>query len=338
MKNRLSNIISDIHGQRRSEKLYPEDIYFALTRSRCGEILFVFIRGIKEPSYIFKISRYDNFKQLLKNEYDVLTKLNKLDFGYQASFPIPCWNGDIKGHHVLLETACTGRSLNEYICSAQDLGNKQDTIFSFVSGFLVDLYIKTKTENNQSSYVNGVLEGVDLYKKGQDLSYQEEENIKAFCTGIDVESCPVLLQHGDFSSWNIIYDKNIDKFSVLDWGYAAFKGFPLIDLLSFFLAWQAVISGYNKIKKSKTIHKSFMKNINRPLAGPSDFIEVFYEDNKNSRLVRKYINIYCTAVRIDIKHRELLFLIFILRHLYSSKNFLSIWLEKGAPLVLRELK
>ena len=144
---------------------------------------------------------------------------------------------------------------------------------------------------------------------------------------------PLVLQHGDFSGGDIMYDKNKKSMCVLDWQYAFFHGVPLVDLLRFFMYTRYMITGYEAAKSKRMDFRSFTKNIHNPLTTEGDFIDIFYSDNWMARLAAKCIYKYCEELKVDKRLLVYIFLLYVLRHLYVKDTFLAIALERGRPVL-----
>jgi len=335
MKSAILNILNSIYGSQ-GKKIYDSrEVYFVINNSRCAEIIYVFLRDKRVPLCVCKVALDSNLKRHLKVEADALSAFKLLGDSYLInSVPAVIWEGDINSHYVIIESFCSGISMSEYIFKIRDSKQKLEKLISSVTNWLIRI-AKSKKEdnkNNKLSLTGLIKEALLGYQKAQPLSEYEKSIIQGFCSNTrEEEFIKPILQHGDFSPLNIIYNRKNNVFFVLDWGYANSKGVLLVDLFGFFLNFFAELYEYRRAKKRKIIFKPFMKNIYRPLAKIEDFLMVFYKEGWQKDLVDKYINKYCDSLNISIGQKEILFIIFILRHLYYDKEFLLAWLNRDKP-------
>jgi len=335
MKRAILEILSNVYGNR-GEKIFDlREAYLVVSNSRCAEIVYVFSRHKRIPLCICKIALDDNLKKHLKIEAAALSAFKLFnDSHLNNSVPRVIWEGDMNGHYVIIEGFCDGISMSEYIFQIRNSKQKLENLISSVTNWLIHI-AKSKKEdskNNSLSLMDLIRESLSGYQKSQYLSEYEKNIIQGFCSNIkEGKSISSVLQHGDFSPINIIYNRKNNAFFVLDWGYANLKGVPLVDLLGFLLNFFAEFHEYIRARKRKIIFKPFMKNIYRPMARIEDFLTVFYKEGWQKDLACKYINKYCDSLNISVEQKEILFLIFILRHLYYDKEFLSVWFNRDKP-------
>ena len=128
--------------------------------------------------------------------------------------------------------------MSEYIIQIRNSKQKLENLIFSVTNWLIRI-AKSKKEdnkNNKLSLTGLTREALLGYQRAQHLSEYEKNIIQGFCSNIrEKEFINPVLQHGDFSPINIIYNRNNNAFFVLDWGYANSKGVPLVDLFGFFL-------------------------------------------------------------------------------------------------------
>mgnify|MGYP000144320364 CR=1 FL=1 len=335
MKSAILNILNNVYGNQGKKVYDSREVYFIVNNSRCAEIIYVFSKDKRTPLCICKVALDSNLKKHLKIEASALSSFKLFDDSYlNNSVPDIIWEGDINGHYVIIESFCSGILMSEYIIQIRNSKQELENLIFSVTNWLIRI-AKSKKEdskNNSLSLMDLIREALLGYQKAQHLSEYEKNIIQGFCSNIrEKEFITPVLQHGDFSPINIIYNRNNNSFFVLDWGYANFKGIPLIDLFGFLLNFFAELYEYRRARKRRIIFKPFMKNIFRPVARIEDFLMVFYKEGWQKDLVDKYINKYCSSLNISVEQKEILFVIFILRHLYYDREFISAWFNRDKP-------
>jgi aminoglycoside phosphotransferase (APT) family kinase protein len=130
---------------------------------------------------------------------------------------------------------------------------------------------------------------------------------------------PRVVQHGDFQPDNILYRED-GTFTVLDWEYSLESGLPLIDLLNF------LVFGAAYAKRRRAARTS-----SRGTVDAKTFEECFYRQNATSLSIGRAVKTYCDSLGIDGRARQVLFLIFVFRHLDVTKDALALLFEKGSP-------
>lgn len=338
MRKALYSIIKDVHRKKEKEELVDGEISYSLFSSRNSDLLFVFIKNADHPSCVVKICWKEKMIKQMNNGYDNLTKILKLKSDIlNGTIPEQLYSGVVNKHQVIVEQAVSGIPLNEYICAVRKSKNKTEDIFYMITNWLIELQKKAGPEECEiEEFVKSenVSETVNLYKKTQPFSAEEEDSINSiFSEVLPMDDCrvPLVMQHGDFSSWNMLYEKKTGKIHVLDWEYSKFAGIPLLDLLNFIVAYETVVNSYKNIKERKMRYNSFSANVYNPRPEPGDFTRIFYKDNWRASLAKKYIKKYCDEIGLNKKLLKPIFLIFIMKHLFYEKKFLAIILEEGLP-------
>jgi len=339
LKVKFAQIIIDQHKLKTGEDIHYDQISFMLSNSRSCEVIFVFLGKKSCPTYIAKISNNESIKKNLENEYDILNKTMKLkSSALKQLLPVPIYCGEINGHKVIIEEACRGLPLNQFICRNKGSLYMTEKLFSKVTNCLVELHQNAYPQIfslRDSQVERNFSDTVNLYKKKQGVVSSEEEYVEAIFRKLKINrniSLPLVLQHRDFASWNMLYDERTDTLSILDWEYAYFLGMPLLDLFNFFVIYKSIISGFERSQR-KVLNNPFSIVADNPLPNPQDFIEMFYDETWRSSLAKKYIYEYCRKMSINHGLIKFLFSQFILRHLYYIKDFLSIFLNREKSVI-----
>ena len=342
MKKEITGIIQNIHQTRTGRKPGPEEISLLMYASRNADINFIFINGSSFPHYVIKSSRNDGLKQQLRNEYDSLLKIyTGTGALLKNSVPEPLAEGMLNNSYYVIQSAVNGMSLNEYLRKQKNSKPKIERLFAQVTEWLAvlhtcgDVSFRRVDELVGHDYIAGSLE---RFRQQHGLLLEEKRLISGIfekCTSLAGIRIPLGHRHGDFSPWNIRFDRRNDKMFVLDWEYAGAAGMPVIDLLNFFVVSRPVLSGHEKAGGNKGSGSSLSGYLNIPLPELHDFQKAFYDDTWQARLMRKCIVRYCRDIGIDTRLLEILFLVFILGHLYRKKDFLTFFLENGVPSGLK---
>ncbi|GBD95994.1 MAG TPA: hypothetical protein ENG83_15430 [Nitrospirae bacterium] len=342
MKKEITGIIQNIHQTKTGRKPEPEEISLLMYASRNADINFIFINGSTFPHYVIKSSRNDGLKQQLRNEYDFLLKIyTGTGALLKNSVPEPLAEGILNNSYYVIQSAVNGMSLNEYLWKQKNSKPKIERLFAQVTEWLVGLHacgdvsFPGVEELVGHDYIAGSLE---RFRQQHGLLLEEKRLISHIfekCTSLTGIGIPLGQRHGDFSPWNIRFNGRNDKMFVLDWEYADTSGMPITDLLNFFVVSQPVLSGYEKAGENKGSGGSFSRYLNIPLPELQDFQKAFYDDTWQARLMQKCIVRYCEEVGIDTRLLDILFLVFILDHLYRKKDFLTFFLQNGVPSSLK---
>jgi hypothetical protein len=337
----FKKVIIEQHSRIYSERIKPDDISFLLYNTRNGAVLFVFVGKKTQPLYVFKIADREREKSELTNEYESLRRLAALELPeLEGTVPEVFCEGTAEGHRFILERPAYGAPLWAFVCSSRNSRTGTEKIFTKVTDWLIYLHRNASYKTSFASEAcvkENIESAVSLYKKKQGMSSERENRVRVVLDGmrqLAETRIPIVIQHFDFALGNIFYNKATGRICILDWQYATFSGLPLVDLFNFFNGCGYTVSGYAAAAKSKADFTSFSKNIINPVPTEKDFINIFYEDNWRSRLVKKYVDKYCVSVGLDTRLVDYMFLVFILEHLYTNEGFLDIFLDRGKPLFI----
>ncbi|MBN3040848.1 MAG: phosphotransferase [Candidatus Omnitrophica bacterium] len=340
MRDELKKIIIRQFQKEQGRLLQHKDISFLLYASRSCDILFCFINSAKTPRYLFKITANKDLFSFLKTEQSILGELSECDFpSISETFPRVLGQGMVQNHYFILETAGQGEHLINHICACKNSLEQKKMIFYKITDWLIELHKQTTLNPKDSR--EGLLEEnfketLALYKKKHGLGQAKEEKIISSHNQVSslYPASAFILQHRDFSPWNILYNRKKGDIFVFDWEYGAFQGLPLIDLLNFAIDFKGIISAQDKAQKI-TSKFSLSINVNISYAGKDDFLDAFYNKNQYSLLLSGCVSKYCQEFNLSSKSSEYLFLLFILRHLYREGCFLDLFLEKGCPFIFK---
>ena len=144
MKTEISEIILRIHKNLTGNQLSVADVDLMLHASRRCDVLFVFIRGIRYPEYIVKLSRDAANKTRLANEVAALTFLESLACdSLKDTVPVALFEGIVQCHYMIVETFLKGISLNEKLYACRNSKKEIARIFSIVTDWVIVMHSKT---------------------------------------------------------------------------------------------------------------------------------------------------------------------------------------------------
>lgn len=132
-----------------------------------------------------------------------------------------------------------------------------------------------------------------------------------------------IVQHGDFSPFNIKYCKKTREIYVYDWEYAKFKSSYLDDLFNFYLVYYCL---------SKRLNSSFKKTSLRNFSVmPSfeDFSDLFYGEGVISKAMRINVESYCDSFNLDKADLAFLLKEFVCSHYVFKDRAVELIKQKG---------
>jgi SAM-dependent methyltransferase len=335
LRNEYEDIIISLEHDNRNTKVNTVSLFY-YQKSLEKKLLFCFLDNNKWPSYIWRITNEPEGMLRLQNRYNVTKELSLLGPEIAKAVPICKYNRFINNEAAVLNSfrKSTMPLLIKYLSKHRRSLHKMDDIFSLITGWLIVLHKQScaiEKIGNSSIFKNIISNSLEFYAKRiflnkQDYGYLsntlEKEMVK-----IGNLFLPFVIQHGDFQPENILYDERNRDILIFDWECALIKGLPLVDLLVFLITSAAFAMEGKNIFTKRSEHiipllPSLIYNINLQI-----FKYAFYEKNKISDLLKKYIDIYCKNLNIDKRLKRILFLIFILQYLWHDKIFMQTFLD-----------
>jgi hypothetical protein len=182
-----------------------------------------------QPAAVAKFLRHAGFGERFDNAERGLRVVAAAPVEVQRAAPRIIGRGELDGHHVLVETAATGTSLEQVLTGRSSRAEKLGAAEHVVS-WLHAIAMTTAGSN-------GVVD---------EIARLHERVVARSPVTLDdaistVSSVPSVLAHGDLWETNVLVDG--DRVGVLDWDDARACGFPLWDLLHFSLNVLPLIDG-----------------------------------------------------------------------------------------------
>jgi aminoglycoside phosphotransferase (APT) family kinase protein len=198
-------------------------------------LLFIFVDGSEEPTLVAKVPRLADQCEFLDREVRNLRALQEMREGGWDTVPRVISYEEHAGTPILLETIVTGQTMGPaYVRS------RPEACLRSVVAWLANLH--GEAARSDRTIRLGVVADRDL-EPFADLfpAHSPEarlvERTRALVEPIADCEVPLVFEHGDLSSPNLLIDEN-DRVGVVDWELANANGLPAADLF-FFLAYVA---------------------------------------------------------------------------------------------------
>ncbi|MCX5700371.1 MAG: hypothetical protein NTZ63_02365 [Candidatus Omnitrophica bacterium] len=340
MKNELAKIIVDLYRKDCEVDIDIQDVSFLFFSSRMSDILFVFIKGNKQPKYVLKVSQDEIKIEHIKKEWDILTGISRFNAGIlHKTFPLPLYSGVVNGHYLFVEEACKGIPLVNFMYSKRNKRKEICNVLRSTTEWISELHRVSFLENvSIDNFLSAgwVMKIIESFGSLHNLTDQENQFIRELMQ-LNNLKVPLVTQHSDFSPYNMFCDKTGKALFVLDWQYSVLRGSPLVDLLNFLVFSQSLLSNPGRSARKRINLKSFFANIYNILPDQDDFINTFYGNGWFSRFASDCIKEYCNKISLDRGVLRLIFILFIFRHLYNKKDFFATFVGKGDPVFIKAM-
>ncbi len=192
-------------------------------------LFYLFPPAQDAPAYLVKMVRAPAFNDRLENEWRALDQLEAQGLGEGVLPRVP-----FAGHHaglaVVAETAIEGRPFREVARWAAD-----DRALRAGVGWLTELGARTRDATvSPTAAADALAELLARFCAIYRLDPAHERFLVERIDALRAESgaCPVVFQHGDPGTWNVLVTPRGDAVFV-DWESAEPDGMPLWDLFYF---------------------------------------------------------------------------------------------------------
>lgn len=337
MKQDIINILNALKTTDIPADLKENDISLVMFTSRNAAVNFVFIKDEKQPRYTVKFISRDELKPLSRVGYDVLSRIHKTKNDYlKKTTPVPLASGEIGRYFYTVETAVNHMLLSRYMRINRKKTERIVEVFDNVNKWLSGLYgcfDLTYCPGNELEKNKDIQNALVVIRRENGLNESKKDRITEIFAELKNYSdvrLPLVVRHGDFSSWNMKFDEKEKNVHVFDWEYVNPSGFPLIDLLNFSVISQPLIDGSNKMRGAMKAGL-FSGNTDMALPDLAAFEKTFYIESWFLNIVKKTVLNYCEKLGIERKFLKALFLICILIHLSRDKRILDMFLDRGLP-------
>jgi len=200
-------------------------------------VAFVLANEKPAPILVVKVPRLRGNNQRLDREADNLHHVQNARNGGFDSIPRLIANEDFHGYRLLIETAVQGQTMKPAM-----VRRLPEKCLQAVYHWLVELNLTTVTSSKYefdwfARLVDTPLD--DFQRLLPRLSGENRliERTRTIARTLQQSGIPLLFEHGDLSSPNILIEGEA-KVGVVDWELANPKGLPVVDLF-FFLTYMA---------------------------------------------------------------------------------------------------
>ena len=286
----------------------PKDLtcVFMTPRFMASSHVICFILNEKycRPILVVKVPRIAGDNGRLDREFYNLQQLKIKNLKDLNSKPLIVAYENWRGNRLLIETAIKGHPMKPAF-----VRRHLKSSIGIVMDWLIDFHQDTNQKDDETSrwferlalrpLNNLELAFTSVHSIG-DLILKVRKLIEPICSF----NLPLVFEHGDFSSPNILIAKN-SKIGVVDWELAEPRGLPIVDLF-FFLTFISFAKG--KAKTSNDYLNSFR--------------EAFFGSNA---WARPFVTRYCEELELATQAVKPLFLLCWLRYVsnlvFRLKNF-----------------
>jgi len=206
-------------------------------RSSRHVIFLVLDEGVPDPVLVAKVPRLKGDHGCLDRERANLRAVQAVRPGGFRSIPRVVAYEDYVGSRILVESGLAGQPMNSKFVRRQPL-----TCLEVVCTWLINLHLETaKLSRETPDWFDRLVERpLRHFEYVFPLLPEEErliENTRALARAVRLSEVPLVFEHGDLSSPNILVSHGGDA-GVLDWELAEPRGLPAADLF-FFLTYIA---------------------------------------------------------------------------------------------------
>jgi aminoglycoside phosphotransferase len=228
-------------------------------RASSNVIVFVLAAGRTEPVLVVKLPRLPGDNDRLDREVANLHVANRARAEDDTSIPRVIAYEDFHQHRLLIETAVPGRPMSPAIVRMQP-----ELCTEAPVSWLLNLHLATaiRSTKHDDWFERLVENPLNQFKKMLPLSDEGRliDQTIAMMNPFRDGDMPLVMEHGDFSSPNILQDEN-GRAGVVDWELAEPQGLPAADLF-FFLTYIAFA------KQNARKNADYLKAFQQAFFGP----------------------------------------------------------------------
>ena len=273
----------------------PSAVHFFVKNKYRKLTFFLFEENEKEPFALAKFTPFPRGREEVIGEYKTLQLIRlKMNNEMKNTIPKPIALINFGAHPVLFMKFHPGKPMDSQINGIFNAWNL-DRNLAMVTKWLINFNscFKYKPKSLSKTEINKFL-AEPVYRL---IKTDKSMSIKSFSWYFDkLESMKknqfyLTPKHADLWPGNIIVNKN--KVMVLDWENFGLASLPLFDIFHFMVSY-FITMNFNSSKNE------FEK-----------FYKIFFTSNKYAAYIRKYVEEYCNAFAIDLKHLDLFFIIYL---------------------------
>lgn len=252
-------------------------------RASSHVICFILTEGRTGPIFVVKLPRLPGDNERLDREVSNLHIANHGRTEEDHSIPRIVAYEDYHAHRLLIETAVPGQPMSPAVVRRQPEGCIEAGL-----AWLLDLQrlpVDTRAPNKNDWYERLVEQPLQQFKTTLPPNAGAERLIEqtlALLQPFRRQELPLMLEHGDFSSPNILQDEN-GRVGVVDWELAEPAGLPAADLF-FFLTYIA-FARHNARKNAEYLD-AFQRAFFGPQAWAGPYVRRYGEHGKLAREIR----------------------------------------------------
>ncbi|MDZ7360041.1 MAG: aminoglycoside phosphotransferase family protein [candidate division KSB1 bacterium] len=242
-------------------------------RASSHVIVFVLAAGRTNPILVVKLPRVPGDNDRLDREAENLHLANRARAEDDTSIPRVIAYEDFHQHRLLIETAVPGRPMSPAIVRMQPELCTEAPIT-----WLLNLHLATATRSaRHDDWFERLVENpLKQFKKMLPLFAEEGclvDQTLALMHPFRDSDVPLVMEHGDFSSPNILQDES-GRAGVVDWELAEPQGLPAADLF-FFLTYIAFAK--QNARKNADYLKAFQQAFFGPQAWALPYVARYRE-------------------------------------------------------------
>ena len=248
-------------------------------------IFFLFGKKSRKVEVVIKMTRSPEFNARLENEFRILTRLTRGGFVHKSSFPEPLFFDYHNGLAAIAIKAIHGKPFRTRTEATPDCPLANDAIewITQLGTASANPHVATSAE---VSAALGQL--YDSFQNVYPLTVEEKD----FLTGqletmaASKEPFPLVFQHGDPGTWNMMVSDETNRVIVIDWEAGEPEGVPLWDLFYFFRTYASWVS---RQQGSRDSIKNFAENFFSESEVHSILVRITERYRANVGLERKMI-------------------------------------------------
>jgi hypothetical protein len=293
----------------------PEKITPLMAKAFRNVIFFLFKDNDKAPFAQLKIGTDETYIGYCKKETEALKQIGNNKYGTLASSCSKLFYSDMfDGYYVHIREFLPGRSIQDTLFFGDKYGvGKLQPLVDWIA----DIYLETRHTIENYDYSTAAYDKylgsyVKRFTETHALSQAEKHFLDGFVRqakagqGVNFN---IGFEHGDMNPGNVLLGK--DGFFLIDWAQAYFEGFPLGDLINFFVWYGMIVCPQDVHGGSLT--KSIGDKTKATWITRGLVKQIFFSDNTYSRAFKNYILNYMNAVNMDARLIKFLFTAFSIR-------------------------
>jgi hypothetical protein len=219
-------------------------------------IFFLFDKSSRQAEVVIKMTRSPEFNRRLENEFRILSKLQIGGYVEPVTYPEPLFFNYHNGLAMTAIKAVHGKPFRTRTEATPNCLFANDAVEWIIQ-------LGTASANPNIAASKDVAEALlKLYRSFEKI-YPLTEDEKSFMEELldsvakNEKPFPLVFQHGDPGTWNMMVDSKTDRVIVIDWEAGEPEGLPLWDLFYFYRTYASWVS---RQQGSRDSIKNFSEN------------------------------------------------------------------------------